>query len=97
MRGILGGTQYHKKNWQIPKYCVENRQSTDTAFRSLGEEFQVAGTKCANEQYHNTVKDLLLPNTVSQKDEKMYTAGLDDTTMRHVKIEITEIPVHGCI
>ena len=32
-----------------------------------------------NEQYRNTVKDLLLPNTVSQKDEKPHTAGLDDT------------------
>ena len=24
--------QYHKKNWQIPKYRVENRRNTDTAF-----------------------------------------------------------------
>ena len=27
----------------------------------------------ANERYRNTVKDLLLPNTVSQKDEKPHT------------------------
>ena len=33
----------------------------------------------ANKWYCNTVKDLLLPNTVNQKDEKPYTAGLDDT------------------
>ena len=33
----------------------------------------------ANERYHNTVKDPLLPNTVSQKEEKPHTAGLDDT------------------
>ena len=44
-----------------------------------------------NEQYRNTVKDLLLPNTVSQKDEKPHTAGLDDTAIPHIKIKITEI------
>ena len=27
-----GGTQYRKKNWQIPKYHVKNRQNADTAF-----------------------------------------------------------------
>ena len=46
-----------------------------------------------NEQYRNTVKDLLLPNTVSQKDEKPHTAGLDDTAIPHIKIKITEIPL----
>ena len=46
-----------------------------------------------NEQYHNTVMDLLLPNTVSQKDEKPHTAGLDDTAIPHIKIQITEIPL----
>ena len=30
--------------------------------------------------YRNIVKDLLLPNTVDQKDEKPYTAGLDTVT-----------------
>ena len=40
----------------------------------------------ANERYRNTVKDLLLPNTVSQKDGKPHTAGLDDTAISHVKI-----------
>ena len=33
--GDIGGypiLQYRKTNWQIPKYCVENRQNTDTAF-----------------------------------------------------------------
>ena len=34
-----------------------------------------------NEQFHNTVKDLLLPDTVSQKDEKPPTTGLDDTAI----------------
>ena len=24
--------QYHKKNWEIPKYRVKNRRNTDTAF-----------------------------------------------------------------
>ena len=36
--GDIGGypiPQYRKKNWQIPKYRVENRRNTDTAFRSL--------------------------------------------------------------
>ena len=36
-----------------------------------------------NEQYRNTVKDLLLPNTVTQKDEKPYTARLDDTAIQY--------------
>ena len=44
-----------------------------------------------NEQYRNTVKDPLLPNTVNQKDEKPHTAGLDDTAIPHIKIQITEI------
>ena len=44
------------------------------------------------EQYRNTVKDLLLPNTVKQKDEKPQSAGLDDTAIPHIKIQITEIP-----
>ena len=46
-----------------------------------------------NEQYRNTVKDLLLPNTVTQKDEKPHTTGLDDTAIPHIKIKITEIPL----
>ena len=33
----------------------------------------------------------LLPNTVSQKDEKPHTAGLDYTAVPHIKIKITEI------
>ena len=39
------------------------------------------------------MKDLLLPNTVSQKDEKPHTAGLDDTAIPHFKIKITELPL----
>ena len=46
-----------------------------------------------NEQYRNTVKDLRLPNTVSQKDEKPHSAGLDDTAIPYIKIKITEIPL----
>ena len=42
---------------------------------------------------NGTVKDFLLPNTVSQKDEKPHTAGLDDTAIPQIKIEITEIPL----
>ena len=42
----------------------------------------------------NTVKDLLLPNTVNKKDETPHTAaGLDDTAILHIKIKITEIPL----
>ena len=38
----------------------------------------------------NTVKDLLLPNTVNKKDETPHTAaGLDDTATPHIKIKIT--------
>ena len=49
----------------------------------------------ANKWYRNTVKDLLLPNTVNQKDAKPYTAGLDDTAIPHIKIKITEIPLEN--
>ena len=45
-----------------------------------------------NERYRNTRKDLLLPSTVSQKDEKPHTTGLDDTAIPDIKIKITEIP-----
>ena len=41
----------------------------------------------ANEWYRNTVKDLLLPNTVSQKDEKEKKYR----TIPLVTIKITEI------
>ena len=50
------------------------------------------GQESANERYCSTVKDLLLPNSVSQKGEKPNTAGLDDTAIPFVKIKITEIP-----
>ena len=43
---------------------------------------------CANKWYRNTLKDLRLPNTVNQKDEKPYTARLDDTAIPHIKIKI---------
>ena len=33
----------------------------------------------ANKWYRNTLKALLLPNTVNQKDAKPHTAGLGDT------------------
>ena len=44
------------------------------------------------EWYCNTVNDLILPNTVNEKDEKPHTAGLDGTAIPHIKIKITEIP-----
>ena len=53
--------------------------------------FTDIGQERPNERYRNTVKDLLLPNTVSQKDGKPHTAGLDDTAIPHIKIKITEI------
>ena len=34
------------------------------------------------------MKDLLLPNTVNQKDEKLYTTGLDDTAILHINIKL---------
>ena len=46
-----------------------------------------------NERYRNTVKDLLLANTVSQKDQKLHTAVLNDIAIPHIKIKITEIPL----
>ena len=45
-----------------------------------------------NEQYRNTVKDLLLPNTVSQKDEKPHTARLNDTAIPHIKSKLLKYP-----
>ena len=39
------------------------------------------------------MKDLLLPNTVSQKDKKPHTAGLEDIAIPHIKIKIAEIPL----
>ena len=33
----------------------------------------------------------LIPNTVSQKDEKSHTTGLDDTAILHIKIKVTEM------
>ena len=42
-----------------------------------------------NERHYNTVKDFRLPSTVSQKDEKLHTAGLDDyTAIPHVQIKL---------
>ena len=38
-------------------------------------------------------RDLLLPNTVNQKDEIPHTAELNDTAIPHLKIQITEIPL----
>ena len=46
-----------------------------------------------NSTARNTEKNLLLPNTVSQKDEKAHTAGLNDTAIPYFKIKITEIPL----
>ena len=40
----------------------------------------------------SALKDLLLPNTGSQKDEKQHAAGLDDTAILFIKIKISEIP-----
>lgn len=57
--------------------------------------------KRANEHYHNIFQDLptiissktffLTPNTISQKDKKSNTTGLDDTTILHIKIKVTEM------
>ena len=41
------------------------------------------------------MNDFLLLNTVSQEDEKPHTAGLNDTTITHFKIQITEIPLEN--
>ena len=38
------------------------------------------------------MNNLISPNTVSQNDEKPYTAELHDTPIPHVKIKITKIP-----
>ena len=33
----------------------------------------------------------LTPNTISQKDKKSHTTGLDDTAILHIKIKVTEM------
>ena len=45
------------------------------------------------EWYCNTVYDLLLPNTVNEKDGKPHTARLDNTVIPHINIKITEMPL----
>ena len=42
-------------------------------------------------QINGTVIYTVTPNTVSQNDEKLHTAELDDTAIPHVKMKITEI------
>ena len=37
------------------------------------------------------MKDLPLPNTISQRDKKPHIAGVDDSTILHIKIKITEM------
>ena len=37
--------------------------------------------------------DLLLPNTVSEKDEKPHTTGPYDSAIPHIKVEVTKIPL----
>ena len=39
--------------------------------------------------YLYTVKNLLLQNTISQKDEKPHTAGLNDTSTLHLHLSRT--------
>ena len=36
-------------------------------------------------QYHEGSS---LPNTINHKDEKLYTAGLDDTAILHINIKL---------
>ena len=51
----------------------------------------------ANEQYCDTIKDLLLPNTITgQKDEKPHTAGLDDTKILLQKSSIPQYHEPPC-
>ena len=50
-----------------------------------------------NEQYCDTIKDLLLPNTITgQKDEKPHTAGLDDTKILLQKSSIPQYHEPPC-
>ena len=43
----------------------------------------------ASKRYRNTVNNLISPNTVSQNDEELHTAELDDTAIPHVKLRNT--------
>ena len=53
---------------------------------------QESAPERANKRYRDTVNNVISPNTVSQNDEKLHTAELDDTAIPHDKIKITEIP-----
>ena len=50
-------------------------------------------TEDRNKQYCNTVKDLLLPNTINQKDEKPHTAGLNECKLPKYRLKKSSIPL----
>ena len=50
-------------------------------------------TEDRNKQYRNTVKDLLVPNTINQKDEKPHTAGLNEYKLPKYRLKKSSIPL----
>ena len=91
-RPRLTGTKIEKRG-----YCIQQLQNRVNHVPCLLCFVLQVVLSCirqesANKRYRSTMKDLLLPNSVSQSDEKPHTAGLDDTAIPHIKIEITEIP-----
>ena len=91
-RPRLTGTKIEKRG-----YCIQQSQNRVNHIPCLlcfvlHVVLSCIRQESANKRYRSTMKDLLLPNSVSQSDEKPHTAGLDDTAIPHIKIEITEIP-----
>ena len=88
----MAGTKFEKRG-----YCIQQSQNRVNHIPCLLCFVLHVVLSCirqegANKRYRSTMEDLLLPNSVSQSDEKPHTAGLDDTAIPHIKIKITDIP-----
>ena len=79
------------KIWNEKPNSLKNISRKTFRKKPKGTSLTVLDGRVQIKWYCNTVKDLLSPNIVSQKDEKPHTTGLDDTTILHFKIKITEV------
>ena len=79
------------KIWNEMPNSLKNISRKTFSKKPKGALLTVLDGRVQIKWYCNTVKDLLSPNIVSQKDEKPHTTGLDDTTILHIKIKITEV------
>ena len=79
------------KIWNEKPNSLKNISRKTFRKKPKGTSLTVLDGRVQIKWYCNTVKDLLSPNIVSQKDEKPNTTGLDDTTILHIKIKINEV------